>query len=120
LAVLIPLAEPGVPANDAFRPDEAVKLTVAVLERNMDAALLAPDYAWNLGDLGDATNVYDSAMAMLSGAEERVKAAAPEPPPKTPVAPADAAPVQAKDEADEPAKDEPPPAPRAPAADERL
>ena len=126
MAVLIPLADPGVPANDAFRPDEAVKLTVAVLERNMDAALLAPDYAWNLGTLGDATNVYASAMSVLSGTEKKAKAAATEPPAKTPpaaapAAPAAAAPVKvSKDEVDEPAKDEPLPAPRAPAADERL
>jgi hypothetical protein len=73
LAVLIPLADPGVPANDAFRSDEAVKLTVAVIERNMDAALLAPDYAWNLGDLGDATNVYVSAMSVLNGTGKKAK-----------------------------------------------
>jgi hypothetical protein len=40
----------------------------------MDAALLAPDYAWNLGDLGDATNVYVSAMSVLNGTGKKAKA----------------------------------------------
>jgi len=67
---LIPVAGAGAASTGAFSPAGAARLTQVLIERHVDPAMLAPDYAWNLGGLGDATNVYASAMAMLRSPTE--------------------------------------------------
>lgn len=70
VTVLIPVAGAGAASTGAFSPAGAARLTQVLIERHVDPAMLAPDYAWNLGGLGDATNVYASAMAMLRSPTE--------------------------------------------------
>lgn len=111
VVVLMPVADAGVPVDGAFAPAQAVKLTQSLMERNLDAPLLAADYPSNLAGLGDATNVYASAMDILRGTVRREPAPAPEP---APAASAPAAPAAVQSA---PAP-EAPPAKRAPAADE--
>jgi hypothetical protein len=65
VAALVPVTGAGTAAKNSFSTAATAKLTRALVERNINPALLAPDYAWNLGDLGDATNVYASAMSEL-------------------------------------------------------
>jgi hypothetical protein len=116
VAALIPLAVAGPAATNSFSSAATAKLTRALTERNLDPAMLAPDYAWNLGGLGDATNVYASAMATLRSpkAGKKAPAAAPavtNPPP----------PVAAAKNPEEPVEAQAPaPLPRAAAPDEKF
>jgi hypothetical protein len=65
VTILIPVAGAGAASTGAFSPAGVARLTQVLIERHLDPAMLAPDYAWNLGGLGDATNVNASAMGML-------------------------------------------------------
>lgn len=117
VAVLIPVAGAGAASPGAFSPAGAARLTQILIERHLDPALLAPDYAWNLGGLGDATNVYASAMAMLRSPRE-IKPA-PVPAPAMTNAPPPAAAAQNPPEPAE-AQEPAPPPPRAAAPDETF
>jgi hypothetical protein len=116
VAALIPLAVAGPAAKNSFSPAATAKLTQALIERNLDPAMLAPDYAWNLGGLGDATNVYASAMATLRSPKAGKKAPAAEPAVTNPPPP-----VAAAQNQEEPAEAQAPALlPRAVAPDENF
>jgi hypothetical protein len=112
---LIPVAGAGAASTGAFSPAGAARLTQVLIERHVDPAMLAPDYAWNLGGLGDATNVYASAMATLRSSKAGKKAPAAEPAVTNPP------PVAAAQNQEEPAEAQAPALlPRAVAPDENF
>jgi len=113
---ILPVSDTGGVADQTFAPAQAALLAQRIIERSLDAALLAPDYPHNLGDLGEPDAVYADAMGYLRGMAKRDLGAVVSSgedvaePQKDGAAPVPAA------AAEEPEADQP----RAPAADEVL
>lgn len=116
-AVLVPLSDTGTTTTAAFTVPQAVRLAGRMIERSLDSAFLAPDYACNLGSLGEPDIVFADAMRYLKGAAQRETASVEEE--ETVAAPdSDGGSESQAPEPAAPPEASPTPAP--PAADEKL
>jgi hypothetical protein len=114
--VLLPIAETGSAVGQVFAPVQAARVTERLVERSLDAGLLAADFPSNIAALGEPDVVFADAMKYLRGMARRdigaVTASGQEAP--------DAAASQPPESVPATELPEQPAAPRAPAADEVL